>query len=313
MFGDTHVHTQTANGFRRVASATQSGNCGHAWIIPSRNVPLVDQQQKPSLAHQCIRQIQTIEFNLLRMMNADVFTEPVVQWPAVFKFQRADAVGDTFYRIRLSVRVIVGRIDTPRIARAMMSDIANAVHDRITEQHHLMPHVNFRQQYVFAFVELTGFHATKQIQVFFSAAASMRTVDARLRRCPTAGPDVFKRQAADVGFVFVNELLRPLIKLFKVVRGEEQSVFPVKTQPANICLDRFHVFHVFLFRIRVVKSQIARATVLLSNTEVQADGLRVADMQIAIGFRGETGLDDSLPFARADVVFNNLSHEITMV
>ncbi len=96
MFGDTHVSTQAADGCRRVTPAPQSADCGQTRIIPSCDVAFVDQPQQSSLAHHRMGQIQAVEFDLLRVMNAQVVAEPVVQWSTVFEFQGADAVGDSF-------------------------------------------------------------------------------------------------------------------------------------------------------------------------------------------------------------------------
>ncbi len=74
------------------------------------------------------------------------------------------------------MRVVIGRIDAPGISGTMMRHISDAVHDRVTEQHHLVSHVNLRAQHVFTFVKFAGFHTTKQIKVFVAAAASVRTV-----------------------------------------------------------------------------------------------------------------------------------------
>ena len=51
------------------------------------------------------------------------------------------------------------------------------------------------------------------------------------------------------------------------------------------------IFHILLDRIRVVIAQIALAAVLGRRRKVQADRLRVPDMQIAVRLRREPRVD----------------------
>ena len=59
----------------------------------------------------------------------------------------------------------------------------------------------------------------------------------------------------------------------------------------HVCLDRIHIFDVFLGWIRVVHAQIADAAELARDAEVQADGLRVADVQITVRLRRKARVD----------------------
>jgi len=63
---------------------------------------------------------------------------------------------------------------------------------------------------------------------------------------------------------------------------------PIPTQPAHDLDDRIDIGLFFLLRIGVVQPQMARATVLPRQTEIQADALGVADVQVAVGLRRET-------------------------
>ena len=62
---------------------------------------------------------------------------------------------------------------------------------------------------------------------------------------------------------------------------------PLETQPLDVVLDGIHVLLAFLGRIGVIKAQIAITIVFSGNGKIQANGLGVPDVKIAIGFRGE--------------------------
>ena len=52
------------------------------------------------------------------------------------------------------------------------------------------------------------------------------------------------------------------------------------------------------------------ALMLPGDAEIQVDGLRVADMQIAVRFRGETRMDTAAELVRTKVVGDDLTDEI---
>ena len=70
------------------------------------------------------------------------------------------------------------------------------------------------------------------------------------------------------------------------------------------------VFEAFLFRVRVVEAQVTDAAVALRDAEVQADALRVADVQIAVRFRREARFHPLAPLSGAVVVVDDVADEI---
>ena len=77
------------------------------------------------------------------------------------------------------------------------------------------------------------------------------------------------------------------------------DLVPVEAEPLDIRFDRFHKLRLFLGRIRVVEKQIALSVVFFSRTEIQAKRFRVPDVQIAVRFRGKTGMNfRDLPFGK---------------
>src|SRR3990167_2834469 len=81
------------------------------------------------------------------------------------------------------------------------------------------------------------------------------------------------------------------MQLVEVVGGVTLLAGPLEAQPLYVALDRVDVFLVFLGRVGVVEAQVALAAKLLGQAEVQADRLGMADMQVAVGLRRETGDD----------------------
>ena len=102
----------------------------------------------------------------------------------VFKFQRAQGMRDAFQRIRHAMGIVVHRIDAPRVARAVMGCVQNAIHDGVAHEHIAGGHIDFGTQDVRTFLEFTGPHAREQVEVFLDRAVAIRTLLARPRRVP---------------------------------------------------------------------------------------------------------------------------------
>ena len=85
----------------------------------------------------------------------------------------------------------------------------------------------------------------------------------------------------------------------------------METQPLDVFFDGVDVFVVFFFRVGIVKTQVAQAIVNISQTEVQADGFGVTDVQIAIRLGRETGLDGCM-FTAFEVFFDNGADEMVV-
>ena len=59
---------------------------------------------------------------------------------------------------------------------------------------------------------------------------------------------------------------------------------PFETEPADVFLDRFDVLDVFLRGIGVIEAEVAQPAEFRRDAEVQADRLRVADVQVPVRF-----------------------------
>jgi hypothetical protein len=88
-----------------------------------------------------------------------------------------------------------------------------------------------------------------------------------------------------------NELLGERVHLLEVIRGVVHPLCPVEAEPPHVLLNRVDVFGVLLGGIGVVEPEIADAAKLLGDAEVEADRLRMADVQIAVRFGWETRVE----------------------
>src|ERR1051326_6948131 len=140
-------------------------------------------------------------------------------------------------------------------------------------------------------------------------AVRERTLRSWFRQGSSVAADLVRRLAVDVGQPLDHEVLGKLIELLEVVRREMQRR-PFEAEPANVFLDRLHVLHVFLGRIRVVEAQVAGTPELLRDAEVQADGFRVADVQVAVRLGRKSRGDPAPVLAGLEIVRDDGSDEV---
>src|SRR5215831_7226264 len=116
-------------------------------------------------------------------------------------------------------------------------------------------------------------------------------------------------EVADVSLAGFDQLGGPFIKLLEIVRSVKQPV-PLEAQPLDVFHNGLDIFGLFLGRIGVVEAKIAFAAEFSGQSEVQADRLCVADVQVSIRLGRKASLHLSPMFARLDVLDNDIADEI---
>ena len=306
----TNARAEVADRLRRVAATAQAADRRHPRVVPPRDMALLHELQQLALAHHRVVQVQAGELDLLRPIALEqVVDAPVVERTMVFELQRAERVGDLLERVRDRVGVVVHRVDAPRIARAMVMRAADAVQRRIAHVEVRRPHVDLRAQDVRAVFERTGAHAREQVEALGDRTVAIRTVPARFGQRAPILADLVGGQFVDVGLVTSNELDGELVESLEVVGRVEHRV-PREAEPRHVFLDRVDVFDVFLRRVGVIEPQVARAAALCRNTEVQTDRLGVADVQVPVRFRRETGDQPAVVVPGRTVLVDDRANEI---
>ncbi len=153
-------------------------------------------------------------------------------------------------------------------------------------------------------------HPLKELQVFFDGSMAVGTLPAGLGEGSAVIADFLGAQAVDVRRSVLDQMNTVLVELLEVVRRVKQPVVPIKAQPLHILLDGFLEFDRFLDRIRVVKPKIAKAVVLGCHAKVQANRLRMADVQISVGLGRETRMHTSPVPVRLQVLGDPCSNEV---
>ena len=123
--------------------------------------------------------------------------------------------------------------------------------------------------------------------------------------------DLVLREEADVGLAELDQFDCIGVHALEVIRSLVVVLVPVEAQPADVLLDRVDVFDLFLGRICVVHAEVAAPLEFQGEAEVQADRLRMAYVQIAVGFRREAGRDGDV-LTRGEVGIDDLLDEVAV-
>src|SRR5664279_569167 len=227
----------------------------------------------------------------------------------VLEFQGADRVRDAFDGVGLAVRVIVTRIDRPGVAGARMGGVQNAIQHGVAQIDIARGHIDFGAQHPGTVGKFASFHAAKQIEIFFYSAVAKRAVLAGLGQRASLVPDFLLRLVVDIGKAGADQVFRPAVKPLEIIRGIEQVLAPVVTEPVHVGLNRIDVFLLFPGRVGIVEPQVAASRKLLRDAEIERDRLGMADMQIAVRLRREPGHDHLVLFA-VEIGLDDVANEI---
>ena len=297
-------------GFRRVAAAAQAADRRHARIVPAGHVPLLHELQQLALAHHRVVQVEARELDLLRTIALEqAGHQPVVQRPVILELQRADRVRDRLDRVRQRVREVVHRVDAPGIAGPVVRGMADPVQRRVAHVEVRRRHVDPGAQHVRAVGEFVRPHPREQIEVLRDRSIAIRAVLSRFGQRAAIRADLFGAQAVDVRLVLFDQIDGELIELLEVVRRVELRA-PREPEPRDILFDRVDVLDVFLRRVRVVEAQVAGAAALGGDPEVQADRLRVADVEVAVRLRRKPRRDAAVVLAGREVLVDDRANEV---
>ena len=220
-------------------------------------------------------------------------------------------------RVLDRMREIVHRIHAPLVAEMVVRHVADAVDDRIAEMDVGRCHVDLGPEAPFAVGVLAVAHLVEDAQVAFGirVARGGRPAGA-LRHAAIFLPFVL-REVAAVRLARLDQVLGDRIHAVEHVRGVPEARFrtiafarPLETEPADVVLDVLGVFVGLLRGIRVVEAEMARAAEQLGHAEVDAYRLRVADVDVAVGFGRETRYDFAAGPAGGVIRFNPLPQEM---
>ena len=157
-------------------------------------------------------------------------------------------------------------------------------------------------------------HALKERKALHCITVTKRAFLTWFRQVAAIFTNLLGAKVVYVSLTLLDKGNRPVIELFKIIRGKIKVVPPVESQPTDIILDCLHIFRLLPCRVGVIKTKMASGTsafMLLSNAKVQANRLCVTNVQVAIRL-GRKSRDRGFVLSGQKVSRDNLSDEILL-
>ena len=170
-----------------------------------------------------------------------------------------------------------------------MLNIADAVEHRVTHVEVAAGQVNLGAKGVLSFLKFAVSHALEQIQAFLNGPVTPGA-DGRPGGIAPVLLELLRGQLAHIGEALPDQLQRILVGLLKIIGAVEEPVTPVKAQPVDVLLDGVHILGVFLGGVGVIHAQVADTAEAFGSTEINGQGLAVADVEVAVRLRREAGV-----------------------
>ena len=121
--------------------------------------------------------------------------------------------------------------------------------------------------------------------------------------------DFLLRLVVDIGVAGLDQALRPVVQALEIVRGVIEIGSPVIAEPVHVGLDGIDIFLLFLGRVGVVEAQMALAGKFLRDAEIKGNRLGMADVQVAVRLRRESGHDPAVLFG-GEIGLHDVADEI---
>ncbi len=103
----------------------------------------------------------------MRREDVKFLYKPVIQRPVDIKFKSTYRMSDILYRVTLSVRIVIHRIDTPFVTCTVMVGMDYTVHNRVTEHHIRMRHIDLCPEDLLSVRIHPCLHLTEKSEVLF--------------------------------------------------------------------------------------------------------------------------------------------------
>ena len=191
-----------------------------------------------------------------------------------------------------------------------MGRLDDAVHHRVTEVHVVRGHVYLGAEHHGAFLHLPLVHALEEVEVLLHGAVAVGGGRSRHGGCAFLCGYLFGCLFVHIGLSLLDEAHGQVVELREVVRGIVEAVSPIEAEPVDVALNGLDIFCILFLRIGVVKTQVAGTAELLCGAEVHDESLRMAYVEVTVGFRREAGVETSAVFAGLEVGLYLLFHEI---
>lgn len=181
---------------------------------------------------------------------------------------------------------IVEWVNAPFILCVWMRSISDSVDNWISEGGVGVLVIDLSSEHGFTLIPETSLHFLEDSEVFLDWSISEGTWCSIL----SGLLHFVLGLVADVGLALLDELDSKIVKDLEVIGGVGGSPGLV-AEPGDVFDDVINIFLALSFWVGVIESQVTISLVLTGEFELESHRLGVSDVEVTIGFRGESGED----------------------
>ena len=122
----------------------------------------------------------------------------------ILKLEGANRMRNAFNRIFLSMRIVIGGVDNPLIARLMVCYSADAVKRWVSQIDVWRRHINLGAKHPGSILKLPRFHCGEQGMILVDRPIPVRAVFTGRGQCTSVVACLISAQVTDVSLAFIN-------------------------------------------------------------------------------------------------------------
>ncbi|KAI3476291.1 hypothetical protein L1887_62128 [Cichorium endivia] len=292
--GDAERADEREDGAWRHTAAAEGDEREHARVVPVLDVALLDELEDLALGHDGALERQTAVLGLARLVHLECVAEPLVRLAREDEFGGAERVADVFEAIDKTVGKVVGRVDAPVLARAVMRGLEHTVGDEVPHLRIAILNVLLHAERDLAGRVFAVLHVFKILErLLDGTVAEARGLAGAALGTATLLLDLFWRRVVDVGLSALDELDGELVEPLEVV-ARVGDLEGFEAEPTDGFEDAGKVLFLLGFGVGVVVAEVAEAAVVTGKAKVDGDGLAVTDVEESVGFWWESRHDHAL-------------------
>mmetsp|Transcript_36621 Transcript_36621/g.85536 ORF Transcript_36621/g.85536 Transcript_36621/m.85536 type:complete len:257 (+) Transcript_36621:1641-2411(+) len=206
--------------------------------------------------------------------------------------------------------IVIHRVHLPFVAQLRVLCVSLDPVDRWVAHVHVGGrHVDLEPQDRRTVLHLAPRHRLEERHTLGDCAIAVRRVGALGGQRASVLSHLHRRERVHICVSLVDQLDRTLVEFVEVVRSVREPFLPIEAKPFDILKDRIHVLLLLLLRVSVVKAHERAPAELFTEAKVDADRLRMPDVQVAVWFGGEAR-DNLAVLPHGQVLLDDVSDEV---
>ncbi|KAH3670728.1 hypothetical protein OGAPHI_001243 [Ogataea philodendri] len=268
-------------------SSSNTSDSWESWVVPVRNVLLVNKPLQLSLGKQGSDKVDSGKIPNVHLSQVQSLQNPLVLDVSVSVLDSSQCVSDSLYSINNRNTEVVSRVHLPLGTSTVVRSQVASVDNRVSQSLVQSTVVNLGSQTVLQTFLGTVLHLfSEHAQVLLNGSIS----SGRLDTVHSFGSHLLQRSVVTVRLSFLDHLDGKVVHLIEII-GRIGDLVTFNAQQLQIFQNGVLELDLLLGRIGIVESDDQLSVVGLGEILVQQSSLSVTNVEVSRRFRRESGND----------------------